>query len=97
MSAAGKRHMARVAAAGCVIGNRQLGECSGRNEVHHVAEGSGLRSEFGVACLCNGHHRGAAGLHGLGSKAFIRLYRPPGDSEYGLLVWANEDMAKEAA
>ena len=30
----------------------------------------------------------------MGSKAFIRVYRPPGDSEYGLLVWLIEDLAR---
>ena len=95
MSVAGKRHMQRVAEAGCVVGNRGLGECAGRVEVHHVAEGSGLRSDFSVAPLCQEHHQGKSGLHGMGTKAFIRLYRPPGDSEFGLLVWANEDMAKK--
>ncbi len=85
--------MDRVAKSGCVVGHRQ-GGCEGGDEVHHVAEGSGLRSDFSVACLCVGHHRGPAGLHGMGSKAFIRLYRLPGDSEYGLLVWQNEDLAR---
>jgi hypothetical protein len=90
---AAKRHMDRVAKSGCVVG-RRFGGCEGRNEVHHVAEGSGLRSDFAVACLCAGHHRGGVGIHGLGSKAFIRMYRPPGETEYGLLVWQNEDLAK---
>lgn len=97
MSNAGKHHMQRVAESGCVIGNRQLAQCEGRNEVHHVAEGSGLRSDFSVACLCSEHHRGASGLHGLGTKAFVRLYRLPGETEYGLLVWQNEDLAKRKA
>jgi hypothetical protein len=95
MSNAGKRHMQAVAEAGCVVGNRGLGQCEGRVEVHHVAEGSGLRSDFSVAGLCSEHHRGGSGLHGLGTKAFCRLYRLPGETEYGLLVWANEDMAKK--
>ena len=94
MSLASIRHMNAVAEAGCVIGNRGLSQCSGRVEIHHVAEGSGHRSDFSVVGLCEEHHRGQAGLHGLGTKAFIRLYRLPGESEYGLLVWANEDMAK---
>lgn len=57
------------------------------------AEGSGLRSDFSVAPLCPEHHQGASGLHGLGVKKFCRVYRPPGESEYGLLVWTNEDVA----
>ena len=94
MSIASARHMNAIAESGCAVGNRRLGKCSGRLEVHHVAEGSGERSDFATVCLCSEHHRGESGLHGMGTKAFIRLYRPPGDSEYGLLVWANEDLAK---
>lgn len=94
MSIASARHMQAVAGCGCAVGNRRLGKCSGRLEVHHVAEGSGERSDFATVCLCAEHHRGSSGLHGMGTKGFIRLYRPPGDSEYGLLVWANEDLAK---
>lgn len=89
-----KRHMDLVARAGCVVGNRELGQCAGKLDVHHVAEGSGLRSDFATVGLCQEHHTGPAGLHGMGTKAFIRLYRPPGESEYGLLVWANEDIAR---
>lgn len=92
--------MALVARAGCVLGNRQLHVCEFRPgqedkiDVHHVAEGSGLRSDFGTVGLCWGGHQGPAGLHGMGTKAFIRLYRPPGESEYGLIIWANEDIAR---
>lgn len=88
-----KRHMDLVARAGCVVGNRH-GNCEGPEEVHHIAEGSGLRSDFSVVCLCRGHHTGKAGFHYLGTKRFCSLYRVPGESEYGLLVWANEDIAK---
>lgn len=66
-------------------------------EVHHVAEGSSKRSNFAVVPLCGspqngGHHRGAAGLHGMSPQAFCRLYRPPFENEYGLLVWTNQDL-----
>ena len=89
-----QRHMDKVARAGCVVCwfmNRTFSAA----QVHHVAEGSGLRSDFSVAGLCEPHHSGPAGLHGMGTRAFIRLYRPPGDSEYGLLVWANELIARD--
>jgi hypothetical protein len=89
-----ERYRERVRAAGCVICNRRLGLGRGPVETHHVAEGSGLRSEFGLVGLCVEHHTGATGLHGMGTKAFILLYRPPGDSEFGLLIWANEDITR---
>lgn len=76
----------------CVVGKRH-GGCQGQVELHHVAEGSGLRHDYGLVPLCHEHHQGQAGLHGMGTKNFIRLYRPPGESEYGLLCWLLEDLA----
>lgn len=95
MNAAEKRHVERVASVGCVVCRRLVGgyvPC----EIHHVAEGSGLRSWFAVAGLCTEHHKGRYGLHGMGPKRFLALYRPPGESEYGLLAWVNEDLARYA-
>ena len=88
-----KQHMDLVAKAGCVLGNRGY-ECAGRVHLHHVAEGSGVRSDFAVVGLCEEHHTGASGLHGMGSKAFLRLYRPPGETEWGLLAWVNQDIER---
>ena len=82
-----------IAQLGCVVGHRH-GGCSGEINLHHVAEGSGLRDEWALVPLCKEHHVGESGLHGMGTKAFNRLYRPPGDSEYGLLVWMIEQLAK---
>ena len=87
--------MQKVAQNGCVV-CRRMGYRDVPAEVHHVAEGSGLRSDFAVAGLCPEHHRGQSGLHGMGVKAFLKLYRVPGETEYGLLVWVNEDLAKTA-
>jgi hypothetical protein len=83
-----------VSGLSCLVGSRHLGQCEGRVEIHHVAEGSGKRSWFAVAPLCVEHHRGKSGLHGMGTKAFIRLYRPPMDSELGLLAWVAENVAQ---
>jgi hypothetical protein len=97
-----KRHMARVAAAGCALGNRRLHQCEdfpgqeGKIHVHHIAEGSGVRSDFATVGLCWGGHQGQAGIHGMGVRAFCRLYRPPGECEWGLLAWANEDCERSA-
>lgn len=90
-----QRHMDRVASVGCVICRRLYG-CYTPCELHHVAEGSGLRSNYGVAGLCGPHHTGPAGFHTLGTKRFCSLYRVPGESEYGLLVMVNEDLEKYA-
>lgn len=97
MNSASAKHMANVAALGCVLGKRGLHECQGRVEVHHIAEGSGLRSDWAVVGLCEEGHRGVTGIHGLGTKRFCALYRPPGDVEFGLLVWQIELMARTYA
>lgn len=91
------RHRTTVAALGCLLARRGAGGCAGTTELHHVAEGSGVRNEWALVPLCAEHHRGTAGLHGMGPKAFIRLYRPPGDSEYGLLIWLIESLAHRRA
>lgn len=83
----------RVAATGCVV-CRLLGYEPSTAELHHVAEGSGKRDPFALTALCPEHHRGAGGLHGMGAKEFIRLYRIPGESEYGLLILTNRYRAE---
>jgi len=76
----------------CVICSRF--EYSGvKPSLHHVAPGSSKRSVFGMVPLCHPHHQGPAGFHGMGGKAFLRMYRPPGESEYGLIIWTLEDLA----
>ena len=88
------RHKTRLAAMPCLLDGGFSGGCGGRVELHHVAEGSGLRDDWALVPLCAEHHRGQAGLHGMGSRAFCALYRPPGDAEWGLLVWLIEEMAR---
>ena len=80
-------------AVGCVV-CRRFAPLAGRVELHHVAEGSGLRSEWAVVPLCELHHRGSRGLHGISPAAFCVLYRVPGETEWGLLVWTIEDVAR---
>ena len=83
---------ALLAKLGCVVCTRfvSTGEPP---SLHHVAEGSGKRSVFGMVPICPTHHQGVRGVHGAGPKAFIRQYRPPGDAEWGLIVWMIEDLA----
>lgn len=88
--------MARVAQLQCVICVRF--QATGLpTEVHHIAEGTSPQNNWLVAPLCGnkidgGHHRGEAGLHGMGVRAFVRFYKVPQDSEYGLLAWVAEDL-----
>jgi len=86
-------HMERVASLGCCL-CRRIGYGYAPAEVHHVAEGSGLRSNWSVVPLCSEHHRGKTGFHGMGSRAFCSAYRIPGETEYGMLVWVIEDLGK---
>lgn len=85
-------HMERVASVGCVVCRRLHGSYVPA-QVHHVAEGSGLRSDWSVVPLCPEHHTGSTGFHRRG-KQFLKQFRVPGESEYGLLIWCIEDLAK---
>ena len=67
-----RKHMGRVAAIGCLICQRlELGETPA--EVHHVFD-SAARSNWLTVPLCFQHHRGPLGFHGMGQRAFERLY-----------------------
>ena len=97
MTVASDYWMDLVVQVGCVVCSRPKGRSYGVSvppELHHVAEGSGKRSDFSVVPLCLEHNRGASGLHGLGVKKFVARYRPPGESEWGLLVWTNQLLAE---
>ena len=83
----GEKHMGIVASLGCVICRRDTGNkvpC----QVHHIAEGSSKRSDYMVAGLCHDHHKGEAGIHGLGVKRFLMLFKLP--TEYHLLELVNK-------
>lgn len=72
MSAAGKRHMGRVAALPCVLCGAQP------VEVHHIREGQGAAQraqDVLTVPLCPEHHRGASGIHGLGRKGFYTRWK----------------------
>lgn len=88
-----KRHKDRVAALGCLV-CRRFGMGQTPAQLHHVAEGSGKRSDFMVAPLCQEHHQGKSGLHGMSPPAFCKAYRVPNENEYGLLGWVFEDLAR---
>lgn len=97
-TAAESRYMGHIKALKCVICKRNPDLDTGmRSEVHHIAKGTSRQNNWLVAPLCGspsdgGHHRGGAGLHGLGEKRFVSLYRVPHGTEYGLLAWVNEDL-----
>lgn len=82
-----REYMGRVAALGCLL-------CGQPAEVHHIREGQGMAqraSNWLTVPLCPEHHRGAAGLHGLGERGFERRHRL---GELDLLAQTIERMSK---
>lgn len=80
MSVKSARHMQRVRELGCLICEKcGLGDTPA--EVHHIGD-SAERSDYLTIPLCEVHHRGALGFHGLGERAFNRKY---GTTEMELL------------
>ncbi len=82
-TAAGRAHMGRVAALGCVL-CRLRGIGTPPAEVHHVRLGQGMAqraSDFLTVPLCPSCHRGPFGIHG-----DRRLLRAANVSEIDLLA-----------
>lgn len=85
MSNAAKRHLSRIAGLGCIL-CRRLGTPGTPAEIHHLRDGAGAAqrgSDWTAIPLCPEHHRGASGLHGLGTRGFAARYRV---DELGLLA-----------
>jgi len=72
---ANKEHMGRVAQLPCAV-CRRLGFLTYGVEVHHLRAGQGSKraSDLDTMPLCPEHHRGATGVHGLGTKGFPKHY-----------------------
>jgi hypothetical protein len=83
-----EQHMDMVARTGCVICREWYNGIYTPAEVHHVAEGSSKRNDYATAGLCEAHHRGAIGIHGLGVKKFLAFWNL--SSEYELLALVNK-------
>lgn len=78
-------HMGRVAALGCIL-CIILGYGATPAQVHHIRmeQGAAQRASDYLTCpLCQEHHTGDSGIHGLGRRAFERVY---GLSELDLLA-----------
>lgn len=77
----------RLANMGCVL-CRYLGAPGTPAEIHHLRASQGLSQRAGddqAIPLCPEHHRGATGLHGLGTRGF-RDYWGVGEKELLELV-----------
>jgi hypothetical protein len=78
MSAAGKRHLERVAALPCALCLHVHGRPRYGVHCHHIREGQGAaqRADDMLAIpLCPDCHLGPNGLHGLGRKGFYARYK----------------------
>lgn len=93
MSKSLQKFYQELSSIGCVLCRRDNGDRV-TAELHHVAEGSGQRSDWLVVPLCPEHHRiGPVSLHGAGVKQFLRIHRLP--TEFHLLELVNEYRAKD--
>ena len=81
-----QKHMGIVASLGCVI-HREFFGAKIPCEIHHIAEGTGQRSDFMVAGLCPECHRLGFSFH-LNGKTFLGTYNLP--TEYHLLLLVNK-------
>jgi hypothetical protein len=71
-----KDHLSAVASLGCIL-CRRLGYGETPAECHHIRAGTGKAqraSHFETLPLCPRHHRGNDGIHGLGTKGFVKHY-----------------------
>lgn len=91
-NAAIRKHFGRLSQIGCIACRRLDGSYTAP-EIHHIAQGTGLRSDWATVPLCPEHHRGAFSIHG-SMDSFIKVLRVPGESEWGLMVWTAEDLAR---
>jgi len=89
MKKADKEHYDKVARLGCSL-CRHLGYGETPCEIHHIRR-AGKRDTAPVIGLCPEHHRGNAGIHGLGRKAFEKRY---GLTEEELLEQTNNLICK---
>lgn len=92
MSAAGRRHMAKVAQVPCVLCKR-MGLGDSPAQVHHLKFGTGAsdraRDVLTIA-LCPEHHNGPDGVHMLKERGLYLRYRC---SELDLLADTLEALA----
>lgn len=76
MTKAEKAHKTALAALGCMACRRLYGPHEPAEvELHHYRGGGWGKGDYTTLIpLCETHHRGRAGVHGLGVKGFDRAY-----------------------
>lgn len=76
MTRAEHTHKSKLVELGCLACRRLYGQHNpGPVELHHFRGGGWGKGDYMTLIpLCARHHRGAEGIHGLGTKAFDRHY-----------------------
>lgn len=78
MTNAERDHKSRLVELGCLVCRRLYGTHEpGPVELHHQRGGRGGwgKGDYRTLLpLCAEHHRGDSGVHGMGTKAFARIY-----------------------
>jgi hypothetical protein len=83
-----RAHMDKVAQLACVVCKHRLGIETRPVQIHHVTV---PRDHFAVAPLCEEHHKGATGVHGLHRRGFERMWKL---DEIGLVALTNRAIAE---
>jgi len=70
------QHKAKLASMGCMVCLKLHGPHEpGPVELHHLRSGGwGKGNYLTLIPLCINHHRGREGVHGMGTKAWERVY-----------------------
>jgi hypothetical protein len=92
--AAAVAYMGAVAATGCAL-CRHLGLGATPGQVHHQRTGIGAgqrATDFQTVCLCDLHHEGKDGIHGMGRKAWEAKH---GITELQLIEQTRHELAEQ--
>ena len=84
LNKAEKQHYDKLARFGCILCS-YIGYEGTPAEIHHIRR-AGKRSNAPVIPLCPEHHRGNAGVHGLGRKQFERTHGITEEELLGLVL-----------
>ena len=89
-----KKHLASVAALGCILCSHAYGNYEVPAEVHHVRvnHGWGRSSHLMTIGLCPEHHRGNSGVHNHGREEWKAVH---GFSEMDLLAVVHAKLGIE--
>ena len=83
-----REYLLRVKRANCVICLKKLGKRNPGCDAHHLGTGADRLARATVA-LCEEHHRGATGVHGLHRRAFESFWKV---SDLQMLAWTIEQI-----